>query len=122
MRVGSQGRCLRRPGQQQQHRRRLCRDPRAGAADDDSAHQQQQLRLTADNVPDYVAGSADLSRHFGGRRVVARELLDGVINSVFVVEEAEGGGGAAPLLLKQALPYVRAVGESFPLGRVRETV
>ena len=42
---------------------------------------------------------------------------DGAINSVFAVH-SDGGGGRASLLLKQAPPYVRSVGESFPLSQV----
>jgi len=40
----------------------------------------------------------------------AREVGDGNLNLVFIVEGPEGA-----LVLKQALPYVRLVGESWPL-------
>ena len=40
----------------------------------------------------------------------AREVGDGNLNLVFIVEGAKGG-----VVVKQALPYVRLVGESWPL-------
>ncbi|WIA36116.1 hypothetical protein OEZ86_007465 [Tetradesmus obliquus] len=49
--------------------------------------------------------------------LVVQELLDGVINVVYAVH-----GPAGSVLVKQALPYVRAVGESFPLSRERMDV
>ena len=39
-----------------------------------------------------------------------REVGDGNLNLVFIVEGPAGG-----LVVKQALPYVRLVGESWPL-------
>ena len=39
-----------------------------------------------------------------------REVGDGNLNLVFIVEGAKGG-----VVVKQALPYVRLVGESWPL-------
>ncbi|MGB6118827.1 MAG: hypothetical protein WBF87_11450, partial [Mesorhizobium sp.] len=39
-----------------------------------------------------------------------REVGDGNLNLVFIVETPKGG-----LIVKQALPYVRLVGESWPL-------
>lgn len=40
-----------------------------------------------------------------------REVGDGNLNLVFIVEDAAGAG----LVVKQALPYVRLVGEAWPL-------
>ncbi|WIA15935.1 hypothetical protein OEZ85_012679 [Tetradesmus obliquus] len=56
-----------------------------------------------------LLGSAD--------NLSVQELLDGVINVVYAVH-----GPAGSVLVKQALPYVRAVGESFPLSRERMDV
>ncbi len=63
---------------------------------------------------------------------MVQEMLGGVINSTWAVRgplaaPADGGsaagGGLADskgsLLVKQAPPYVRAVGPSFPLSTVR---
>jgi 5-methylthioribose kinase len=43
-----------------------------------------------------------------------REVGDGNLNLVFIVEGATGG-----VVVKQALPYVRLVGDSWPLGLQR---
>lgn len=44
-----------------------------------------------------------------------REVGDGNLNLVFIVEAGGVGAGGAGLVVKQALPYVRLVGESWPL-------
>jgi 5-methylthioribose kinase len=46
--------------------------------------------------------------------VQVREVGDGNINFVFIVEGPVGG-----LCVKQALPFVRCVGESWPLAQER---
>jgi 5-methylthioribose kinase len=46
----------------------------------------------------------------------AKEIGDGNINFVFVVEGPAGG-----VIVKQGLPYVRCVGEDWPLSQVRST-
>src|SRR5579883_3266296 len=45
-----------------------------------------------------------------GGALSAREVGDGNLNLVFIVS-----GGGASAVVKQALPYVRLVGESWPL-------
>ncbi len=64
------------------------------------------------SVPDYLAGLPAIRQRLGGEpgswRV--REVGDGNLNLVFIVE-----GPAGDLCLKQALPYVRLVGEGWPL-------
>jgi 5-methylthioribose kinase len=61
---------------------------------------------------DYLAGVPDLAATLGGEPVSwsITEVGDGNLNLVFIVKGA--GGGVA---VKQALPYVRLVGESWPL-------
>jgi hypothetical protein len=44
------------------------------------------------------------------RRWTVREVGDGNLNLVFIVE-----GDAGSVIVKQALPYVRLVGDSWPL-------
>ena len=64
------------------------------------------------SVPAYLAGLPAIRQRLGGEpgswRV--REVGDGNLNLVFIVE-----GPAGDLCLKQALPYVRLVGEGWPL-------
>ena len=69
--------------------------------------------LTIETLVDRLSGNQDLARRLGpvaaGWNV--REVGDGNLNLVFIVE---GTHGAA--VIKQALPYVRMVGESWPLS------
>ena len=68
--------------------------------------------LNPNTVSGYLAGFPDLSSRLGGRQNTWQvcEVGDGNLNLVFIVEGPEG-----KLCVKQALPYVRLVGESWPL-------
>ena len=59
-----------------------------------------------------LAGLPEVSVKLGGAAAEwrVREVGDGNLNLVFIVEGPTGG-----LVVKQALPYVRLVGESWPL-------
>lgn len=61
---------------------------------------------------DYLAGLPDLKALLGGEPAAwaITEVGDGNLNLVFIVKGARGG-----VAVKQALPYVRLVGESWPL-------
>src|SRR5438270_10473964 len=61
---------------------------------------------------DYLAGVAELAALLGGEPASwsITEVGDGNLNLVFIVKGASGG-----VAVKQALPYVRLVGESWPL-------
>ncbi|OAF10803.1 S-methyl-5-thioribose kinase [Bradyrhizobium neotropicale] len=61
---------------------------------------------------DYLAGLPDLAAALGGQPAAwsITEVGDGNLNLVFIVKGARGG-----IAVKQALPYVRLVGESWPL-------
>lgn len=68
--------------------------------------------LSAETLPHRLGGNAVLKEKIGGNstRWSVREVGDGNLNLVFIVT---GDRGAA--VIKQALPYVRLVGESWPL-------
>src|SRR5262245_22078006 len=68
--------------------------------------------LTVETLPARLGGVEALSSRIGAdyARWDVREVGDGNLNLVFIVP---GGKGAA--IVKQALPYVRLVGESWPL-------
>lgn len=73
------------------------------------------------SVVEYVASRPHLAAHVdaaaGGSGSAAwkcTEIGDGNINFVFVVS---GSGGA--VIVKQGLPYIRCVGESWPLSQAR---
>jgi 5-methylthioribose kinase len=68
--------------------------------------------LTAETLPSRLGGTKSLVDRIGAdtAKWKVREVGDGNLNLVFIVE---GGKGTA--IVKQALPYVRLVGESWPL-------
>ena len=81
---------------------------RPGAASATAAY----TALTPDTVAQYLAGRADIAARLGGTAAhwTTREVGDGNLNLVFIVH-----GPAGSVVVKQALPYVRLVGESWPL-------
>jgi 5-methylthioribose kinase len=70
------------------------------------------LALKEADVAAYLAEVPAVSAILGGKPVdwKVREVGDGNLNLVFIVEGPKSG-----VVLKQALPYVRLVGESWPL-------
>jgi len=72
--------------------------------------------LTPGTVADYIASVPDISERLGGRRAEweTREVGDGNLNLVFIAVGPQGS-----VVVKQALPYVRLVGESWPLSLER---
>jgi 5-methylthioribose kinase len=64
------------------------------------------------DLREYLAGVAELAAALRGepRSWTITEVGDGNLNLVFIVKSARGG-----VAVKQALPYVRLVGESWPL-------
>src|SRR3954466_15768356 len=63
-------------------------------------------------LPAYLERIGDVAARLGGAPAewLWREVGDGNLNLVFIVTGPEGG-----VAVKQALPYVRLVGESWPL-------
>ena len=72
--------------------------------------------LKEGDLPVYLSGIPEAAATLGGAppgwRV--REVGDGNLNLVFIAEGPKGG-----VVVKQALPYLRLVGESWPLPRER---
>ncbi len=64
------------------------------------------------DLRDYLAGVSELKALLGDEPSswAITEVGDGNLNLVFIVKSARGG-----IAVKQALPYVRLVGESWPL-------
>lgn len=64
------------------------------------------------DLRDYLAGLSDVADRLGGSPASwsISEVGDGNLNLVFIVKGRSGG-----IAVKQALPYVRLVGESWPL-------
>ena len=72
--------------------------------------------LTQAEAVERARGIEDVFPH--GTQLKSREIGDGNLNHVFHISDTASGRG---LILKQALPYVKVVGESVPLtlDRVR---
>lgn len=69
--------------------------------------------LTPDTAAAYLRSRPALAEHIDADDLRSvREIGDGNLNLVFVLADGAGRG----LVLKQALPYVRLVGPSWPLG------
>ena len=68
--------------------------------------------VDAARLSSILAGLPEVKARLGGEPAKwrVREVGDGNLNLVFIVEGPAGG-----LVVKQALPYVRLVGESWPL-------
>jgi 5-methylthioribose kinase len=67
---------------------------------------------TAESLPGYLARTPGIGFRLGGSQDewYVREVGDGNLNLVFIVTGPGGG-----LVVKQALPYLRCVGEGWPL-------
>jgi 5-methylthioribose kinase len=76
--------------------------------------------LTVDTVADYVTGREPLAARLTSVDGV-REVGDGNLNLVFVVTGTTPGGEPGGLVVKQALPYVRA-DPSWPMSPTRNHV
>lgn len=76
------------------------------------------VQLTIDSVKDYVAERPQLCKHVGDPSSQcdwqAEEVGDGNLNFVFILR-----GPSGSICIKQAPPYVRCVGEDWPLTQNR---
>ncbi|MCR9137753.1 MAG: S-methyl-5-thioribose kinase [Alphaproteobacteria bacterium] len=68
--------------------------------------------FSADTIKGYISGIDELAERVGGDQdqMETVEIGDGNLNLVFIVK-----GPVGSMIIKQALPYVRLVGESWPL-------
>ena len=68
--------------------------------------------LSAETLPERLSGLTAMVERLGSppESWAVREVGDGNLNLVFIVEGASGS-----VVVKQALPYVRLVGDSWPL-------
>ena len=63
----------------------------------------------------YLATIPSVMKIIGGSIATIKEVGDGNLNFVYIVT----GGNGVSVVAKQALPYVRCVGESWPLSLTR---
>lgn len=68
--------------------------------------------LNIESIQGYLAADPDFAPYIDANSLVScREIGDGNLNLVFIVEDAQGKS----LVLKQSLPYVRMSGEGWPM-------
>ena len=75
--------------------------------------------LGAENIPAYLVSRPETHAIIDAAKLVEiKEVGDGNLNLVFIVRDADGRG----IVLKQALPYVRLVGPSWPMSPDRARI
>lgn len=75
--------------------------------------------LKIDNIADYLKSHKEISTVIDAESIVEiNEVGDGNLNFVFIVKDKNGDG----IVLKQALPYVRLVGPSWPMSPDRARI
>ena len=75
--------------------------------------------LDKNSVIDYLFEIEEVMEFFGADDIEAKEIGDGNLNFVYLVSSISNPNKA--LIVKQAVPYLRCVGEEFPLDRQRMT-
>jgi len=75
--------------------------------------------LDESSVIEYILSIDSVKEYFGNDDLTAKEIGDGNLNYVYVVSSNDNEEKI--LILKQAVPYLRIVGESYPLSRERMT-
>ena len=75
--------------------------------------------LDTSNLEAYLFSLPEIKAFFDADSLVIEEIGDGNLNYVFLV--TSGSDAGRQLIVKQAVPYLRCVGESYPLSRERMT-
>ncbi len=75
--------------------------------------------LDASNLEAYLLSLPKIKAFFDTDSLVIDEIGDGNLNFVFLVTSSSDT--SKQLIVKQAVPYLRCVGESYPLSRERMT-
>ncbi len=75
--------------------------------------------LDVNSVISYLKSVKEVIDYFDGNDLTAKEIGDGNLNFVYLVSSISNPKKA--LIVKQAVPYLRCVGEEFALSRERMT-
>jgi len=75
--------------------------------------------LNASNLEAYLFSLPKIKAFFDADSLIIDEIGDGNLNFVFLV--TSGSDASKQLIIKQAVPYLRCVGESYPLSKERMT-
>jgi 5-methylthioribose kinase len=96
--------------------------------DDDHDHH-DAAGLSADALRAYVAARPELAAEMGSSGASSdpsswrvREVGDGNLNFVYLVTADEDDGSTRGLAIKHSVPYVRVVGEGWPLAQERARI
>ena len=73
--------------------------------------------LDEKSIIDYLLEVPEIRAFFGTDNLVAEEVGDGNLNYVYIV--ASEKDPEKSLIVKQAVPYLRCVGEEYPLSKDR---
>jgi 5-methylthioribose kinase len=75
--------------------------------------------LNKDNITEYIDTITNIRSYFSGDDLYIDEIGDGNLNYVFIIQSLKDSSKV--LILKQAVPYLRCVGEEYPLSKERMT-
>lgn len=75
--------------------------------------------LDAGSIVEYISNVKSVMDYFGSDEIRAEEIGDGNLNYVYKISSIANPQKA--LIAKQAVPFLRCVGEDFPLSRERMT-
>ena len=75
--------------------------------------------LNASNIEEYLFSLPEIKRFFGSDNLNIKEIGDGNLNFVFLATSSSDSSKS--IIVKQAVPYLRCVGEEYPLSRERMT-
>ena len=75
--------------------------------------------LDIDSILGYLSSVNEIMEYFGGDELEVKEIGDGNLNFVYLVSSHVDAKKA--MIVKQAVPYLRCVGEEFALSRQRMT-
>ncbi|MEA1893422.1 MAG: S-methyl-5-thioribose kinase [Campylobacterota bacterium] len=73
--------------------------------------------LSVDSIVEYLNSVDEIVEYFGGDKLEVKEIGDGNLNFVYLVSSLVDNTKA--MIVKQAVPYLRCVGEEFALSRER---
>lgn len=75
--------------------------------------------LDTSNIEEYLFSLPDIKAYFACEELVINEIGDGNLNFVFLATSSSDT--SKQLIVKQAVPYLRCAGESYPLSKERMT-
>ena len=75
--------------------------------------------LDIKNIQEYLFSLPEIKSYFNSEALEIKEIGDGNLNFVFLATSTTNNSKS--LIVKQAVPYLRCVGESYPLSKERMT-